>query len=279
MGVTVLWFLEGRPELRVYVEGIGLMGPGLNGWKDSMALLTHPGRWAMAPLCVPDPIQLPAVERRRAGQTVRLSLAVGFEAHANAHRDPSRTGTVFTSSGGDNPLLHMNCEALASPTPELSPTRFHNSVHNAPAGYWGIATQSHESSTSLCAFDASFAVGLLHAAVQVAIDRKAVALIAYDVPYLAPISQLRPITSAFATALLLAPDKTANSMACLDIVRTDSRESVSLSSMDPGLVELSRGVPAARALPLLFAFALATAMTVDMEELPGHRLLIQVFPC
>ncbi len=255
------------------------MGPGLNGWKDSKALLRHAGRWEMAPLCVPDPVQLPAVERRRAGQTVRLSLAVGFEAHVNAQRDPSRTGTVFTSSGSDNPLLHMNCEALASPTPELSPTRFHNSVHNAPAGYWGIATQSREPSISLCAFDASFAVGLLHAAIQVGIDRRVVALIAYDAPYLGPISQSRPITSAFATALLLAPDKTANSIACIDIMRTDGRESASLSSMDPGLLTLSCGIPAARALPLLFALASATAMTVDLEEHPGHRLLIRVFPC
>ncbi|MHB1605082.1 MAG: beta-ketoacyl synthase chain length factor [Leptospirales bacterium] len=255
------------------------MGPGLTGWKDSMPFLTHPGRWRMDPLCVPDPIFLPAVERRRAGQTVRLALAVGFEAHLNAQRDPSRSQTIFTSSGGDTPSLHANCEALLNTAPELSPTRFHNSVHNAPAGYWGIAAQSREASTSLCAFDASFSVGLLHACVHVVVDRRVVALIAYDVPYLEPIAHVRPILSAFATALVLAPEKTDHAIACLDIMRVDGGECAPWPDMDPGLAELSRGIPAARSLPLLVALASEIAVTVDIEELPKHRLVIQVLPC
>ena len=112
--------------MRVYVEGIGLIGPGLNGWKESRPLLTQAGRWRMAPLCIPEPVHLPAVERRRAGETVRLAMAVGLEAHLHAQRDPSLSETVFTSSGADSPSLHANCETLASPSPELSPTRFHN---------------------------------------------------------------------------------------------------------------------------------------------------------
>ena len=265
--------------MRVYVEGVGLLGPGLSGWKDSMPFLTHSDCWRMAPICVPDPISLPVVERRRAGKTVRLALAVGFEAHLNAGRDPSRTETVFTSSGGDTPSLHANCEILAGTTPELSPTRFHNSVHNAPAGYWGIAAQSREASTSLCAFDASFAVGLLHSAVRVVIERRVVALIAYDVPYPEPINHVRPIISEFAMALILAPEKTEHAFACLNIMRVAGGESASFSVMAPGLTELSLGTPAARSLPLLVALASGIAMTVDIEELPEHRLAIQVSPC
>ena len=265
--------------MRAYVEGIGLVGPGLNGWKDSLELLTCAGRWEMAPLRVPDPIQLPPVERRRAAQTVRLALAVGFEAHAHARRDPSGSEMVFTSSGGDNPSLHINCEILAGAAPELSPTRFHNSVHNAPAGYWGIAAQSREAATSLCAFDASFAVGFLHAAVQVAIDRRIVGLIAYDVPHLEPICRVRPIVSAFAMALVLAPDRSDRTLARLDIMRTDGGASAASTLTDPGLAELSSGVPAARSLPLLSALALRREMTVEIAELPEHRLVIEVFPC
>ena len=39
-------------------------------------------------------------------------------------------------------VIHEICEALATDEREVSPTRFHNSVHNASAGYWGIATRS-----------------------------------------------------------------------------------------------------------------------------------------
>lgn len=265
--------------MRIYVEGIGLLGPGLNGWKNSIPLLNDSGSWKMTSLCVPDPVSLPAVERRRAGQAVRLALAVGFEAHANAHRDPSGTETVFTSSGGDSPSLHTNCEALTHATPEMSPTRFHNSVHNAPAGYWGIAAQSREPSTSLCAFDASFAVGLLHSAVHVLIDHRVVALIAYDVPYLEPIDHVRPIISAFATSLLLTHEKTEHAIACLDIMRMAGGKQSWLPAMDPDMTRLSLGTPAGRSLPLLVAIASGDTMTVEIEELPEHRLEIRVSAC
>ncbi|MHB1927013.1 MAG: beta-ketoacyl synthase chain length factor [Leptospirillum sp.] len=265
--------------MRVYVEGIGLLGPGLNGWKNSIPLLKNTGEWKMYPLCVPDPVSLPAVERRRAGQAVRLALAVGFEAHVNAQRDPSGTETVFTSSGGDSPSLHTNCEALAHTNPEVSPTRFHNSVHNAPAGYWGIASRSREPSTSLCAFDASFAVGLLHSTVHVLIDHRVVALIAYDVPYMDPIDHVRPIISAFATSFLLTPEKTEHAIACLDIMRMDGRKRPWLPVMDPDMAKLSLGTPAGRSLPLLIAIASGVTMKVDIEELPGHRLEVEVSAC
>lgn len=279
VAATVPWSLGGRSDMRIYVEGIGLLGPGLNGWTNSIPLLRKSGGWKMTPLCVPDPVSLPAVERRRAGQAVRLALAVGFEAHSNAQRDPSRTETVFTSSGGDSPSLHTNCEALAGATPEVSPTRFHNSVHNAPAGYWGIASQSREPSTSLCAFDASFAVGLLLSAIHVLIDHRLVALIAYDVPYLEPINHVRPIISAFATSLLLVHEKTDHAIACLDIMRMDGEKCSSLPVMDPDMTTLSLGTPAGRSLPLLVAIASGVPMTVEIEELPEHYLEIQVSAC
>src|SRR5205085_5133320 len=111
---------------------------------------------------------LPAAERRRTGAVIRLALTTGLQALANGGLSAAEVMTVFTSSGGDGQVIHEICEALASAHREVSPTRFHNSVHNAPAGYWGIATRSHAASTSLCAFDWSFAAGLLEACAQVA---------------------------------------------------------------------------------------------------------------
>src|SRR6185436_6052055 len=100
---------------------------------------------------------------------------------------------------------------------EISPTRFHNSVHNAAAGYWSIATRSREPSTSLCCYDASFAAGLLESAAQVASDPRQVALISYDEPYPEPLHATRPIASEFGVALILSPEETGGSLAAIDV--------------------------------------------------------------
>jgi 3-oxoacyl-(acyl-carrier-protein) synthase len=152
--------------IEVFVEGIGLRGPGLEGWAASRPILAGAVPFAAAPVILPPPALLPAAERRRAVPPVKLALAVGSEALQQAGRDPSGVATVFTSSGGDGDTVHEILRVLATAEREVSPTRFHNSVHNAPSGYWTIATGSREPSTTLCAHDASFAAGLLEAAVQ-----------------------------------------------------------------------------------------------------------------
>ena len=102
---------------------------------------------------------------------VKLALAAGLEATRQAGADPAQLPAIFTSSGGDGQNCHEICQALASAERQLSPTRFHNSVHNAAAGYWSIATGATPASNALCAYDASFAAGLLEALTQVAIER------------------------------------------------------------------------------------------------------------
>jgi hypothetical protein len=99
------------------------------------------------------PEALPPAERRRTGLPVRLALDVGLQALRASTREPERLATVFTSSCGDGTVIHELCEALDSAERAVSPTRFHNSVHNAPAGYWGIALRARAPSTSLCCFD------------------------------------------------------------------------------------------------------------------------------
>ena len=54
--------------------------------------------------------------------------------------DAATLATVFSASGADGHNCHALCEQLATDDRQLSPTRFHNSVHNAAAGYWSVAT-------------------------------------------------------------------------------------------------------------------------------------------
>ena len=264
--------------MRLYVEGIGLLGPGLDGWSASCAALKGDAAYLSAPTNMRASDMLPAAERRRAGVPIKLALAVGQEAFLHAARDTKTASTVFTSSGGDNDNVHAINSILATAPREVSPTRFHNSVHNAAAGYWCIAAESREPSTSLCAHDASFAAGLLESATQVTVDDAVVALIAYDHPYPEPLNTVRPISAAFGMALILTPYQTDRSFAVLevDFVHGNTNET---TMHDGGLEALRRSVPAARGLPLLAALSGGKDTQIKIAFFDDNHLHIRVTPC
>ena len=191
--------------LAAQIEGIGLLGPGLDGWTGSVALLEGRSKYIPQPTVVPIPDGLPPAERRRLGLVVKLALSVGLQAISRAGVEPDALPAVFASSGGDGQNCHEICQALSLDERMISPTRFHNSVHNAAAGYWSIATRSKAASNALCAFDVSFAAGLLEAVTQVVVDQTRVLLVAYDAQYPPPLFMKRSIPEAFGVAFVLAP--------------------------------------------------------------------------
>jgi hypothetical protein len=209
--------------------------------------------------------------------TVKLALAVGIEAFAQAQREPRETATVFTSSGGDGETIEDILRSLAADQIEVSPTRFHNSVHNAPSGYWSIATKSLEPTTSLCAFDASFTAGLLEAAAQAVVDDRAVALIAYDLPYPEPLNACRAIGSTFAVGLVLSPIPSASAFTALTI-ELCPRTAPDSAMIDPRLEALRLGNPAARSLPLLETLARGDETTLVFEYVHGNAVAISTLP-
>jgi hypothetical protein len=258
--------------MRLAVSGIGLLGPGLNDWAGGAALLRNPAAWRRAATVVPAPQRLPATERRRAGTVVKASIVVADQALAMAEIDAATLPTVFTSSTGDPLNCHLLCEALAAPGRMVSPTRFTNSVHNAPAGYWHIGAASRAASTSLAAFDASFAAGLLEAAVQVNASALPVLLVAADVPYPEPLHAKRSVADSFALALLLAP-----AAAGARVLRLDpSGNAAPTRCVHDGLEDLRRTIPAAQALPLLAALAGDDAAEVAVAGDEGWSLLLTV---
>lgn len=264
--------------MRLYVEGIGLLGPGLDGWAASRTILAGDAPYVGAPINMRASDMLPAAERRRAGVPIKLALAVGQEAFIHAQRDTKTAATVFTSSGGDNDNVHAINSILATAPREVSPTRFHNSVHNAAAGYWCIAAASHEPSTSLCAHDASFVAGLLESATQVIVDDAVVALIAYDHPYPEPLHSKRPIAAPFGMAMIFTPRQSENSFASIEIDFVPGK-SDEANMTDVGLEALRCGIPAASGLPLLAALATGKSTQLSMAYFDTNHLNIRVAPC
>jgi Beta-ketoacyl synthase, N-terminal domain len=257
------------------IHSLGLLGPGLADWSAARAVLNGESPRVAARTVLPPPAVLPPAERRRAGRVIKLALAVGAEALAQAGPDSAldvrALSTVFTSSGGDGDNCHEICLSLASHDRLISPTRFHNSVHNAAAGYWGIAYGCTEASTSLCAGDASFGAGLLEALAQLACGAQAVLLLAYDADY--PPHAKRPIADAFGVALLLTARATGSPLPRLQVSLSDAQAA---TMDDAGLESLRASIPAARSLPLLERLAQRRAGTVLLDYLDTARLAVEV---
>lgn len=262
--------------LTAYIEGIGLLGPGFNSWPDSRAIIGGQQPYRAGKTVLPLPALLPSAERRRSGAIVRLTLATGLEAITAAGLDAASLPTVFSSSGSDGENCHAICEMLASDDRQISPTRFHNSVHNAAAGYWGIATGAMSASTVLGAFDACFGAGLLEALTQIVVDDARVVLLACDTSYPEPLHSARPIPDALGIALVLAPQRSAQALAKITICLTDA----AADRLDDGALEsLRTSIPAARGLPLLRGIALGGDHHVVLDYLDNTRLAVAIASC
>jgi hypothetical protein len=268
--------MSAPPPLTATLRAVGLLGPGLPDWPSAARALAG-GAYTPQPTAIPALLEcLPGAERRRTGMVVRLALTAGLEAISGNAAAAAGLPAVFSSSGGDGLNCHEICEALASPERQISPTRFHNSVHNAAAGYWGIATGATAAANALCAHDASFGAGLIEALTQVQVETTAVLLIAYDAGYPEPMRSVRPIPEAFAVAMLLEPQVWPGALARLAVTAT----AASAARMDDARLEALRaGIPAARCLPLLRQLALGVPGTLVIDYLEDQRLSIEVGRC
>ena len=268
------------PPLTVFVEGIGLLGPGLGNWAQGRGALEGTETYQTARCIVPLPMALPAAERRRAGTVVKVALAVGQEAVMASSLQASALPSVFTSSSGDGLNCHEICSALASSDRLISPTRFHNSVHNAASGYWSISSGAMVSSSVLCAFDGSFAAGLLEAMAQVMLEQTAVLLVAYDTDYPEPLRSVRPVPDTFGVGLVLAPRRSERSLAQWRLASATCLTGAPAQHLEDDALELLRSsIPAARCLPLLRSVAAQSQGEVVLDYLQGLQLAVQVAPC
>jgi Beta-ketoacyl synthase, N-terminal domain len=259
-----------------YIDGIGVLGPGLNNWPHAAEILRGDRPYEPAPTVLPVPAMLPPAERRRTGRVVKLALSVALEATASAGVDAAQVPSVFSSSGSDGHICHEICQALAMPVREVSPTRFSNSVHNVAAGYWSIATGSMMESNVLCAFDASYIAGLLDAMTHVAVDGRAVLFVAYDTEYPPPLHAKRPIPDALGMAMLLTPERTSKSLARIGVALTDETAD---EMQEPGLEALRTAIPAGRSLPLLRLLAAGISGRAVLDYLDVSRAAVQIEPC
>jgi len=236
--------------LRIYVEGMGLWSPQLGDFDALRSLLE--GGSPPPPAARPAAATIPPNERRRAPEGVLLAVEAAGQVVAMSGRDAASLACVFSSSHGDQSITDYMCATLARAPGELSPIRFHNSVHNAPAGYWTIAVGCREPSTAVCAHRASFGAGLLEAASQVLAEQRPVLLVCMDTAGSGPLGEVTGCQQPFACALVLAPAVGASTRARLDIQLSADATPTTLA---PPLEDWRAANASAEALPLLALLA------------------------
>ena len=255
----------------VYINTLSIAAPSLMGLEQATPILSGKEEWVVSEFPKLTPQLLPANERRRVTNLIKLALHVADEANIPGAILPA----VFASSDGDLFITDNICNTLTMNPKHISPIQFHNSVHNAPAGYWAIAAKSPAASTSISTGETTFTSGLLEAVTQVLCQQEDVLYVAYDFPAGAPLDKFINITQAFATAFVLSLNKTDNSYGCiqLDITHDEMDASKCINTSLNTLIESN---PIADSLPLLEALILNSSSTIYLPHLNNSKLKIEV---
>ena len=255
------------------IEGIGVWSPELPNWASAQNILCGNVEAMVDAGARPPAAILPPGERRRAPESVLIALEAAQQAYTMAQREPRDLPHVFGSAYGDLAINDYLCATLARTPREVSPTKFHNSVHNAPAGYWAIATGCHENSSAVSAGDATFGAGLLEVALLAHRESRAALLCVYDVPAVGPLRDVIACRSAFAAALVLAP------WSPRAVARAKLRVGDGATTLAPvpALLHASHaGNPAAASLPLLDALARREPAALRIAISPSLNLHLEI---
>lgn len=264
--------------MQVYLESLSVVAPGLAGWDKSRAILAGDSEYQAGPLLPFSPDILPVNERRRITPTIRIALQAATEALQASNHAPDELLTVFSSNNGDLDISHRICSALSQPEFPVSPTDFHNSVHNAPAGYWAIGSQCHLPSTSISAGRSSFAAGLLEAVTQALCYPQPVLLVCYELPTPDSLSGLWNVDQPFAVGLLVQKSQSSNSLGKLSLKLTDAGNT-GIEIRNETLRSLLNENSAAQSLPLLEIIATGKADRCGISYLDNRQLMVEFSPC
>lgn len=231
--------------------GYGAWGHGFENWSDLKNIINGKGaNEAMA--ASPKPEIIPANERRRAPLPVKLAVESSWQATQDAGIDPKELSCVFVSGLGDTQLTDYMCKVLATDEKQLSPTKFHNSVHNAAAGYWTISTSCMKAANSVAGYNQSVSLTLLEGITQCIADKSPLLLTFFDAPVSLVLKSLLKNEASFSFSIVIAPNDSQYEGLQLEteIIQAESNWPA-LNIENDMLNTAYQNNPVARLLPLL----------------------------
>ena len=256
-----------------FVHGVALWAPRLPGWPVAAEVLRGAAPAPDQPAPRPAPALLAPTERRRAPATVAIALEVAARACESAGADPQALASVFACTEGDLAISDYMSETLARTPTLISPTRFHNSVHNAAAGYWSIGTGSVQPYTALTAHRYTFGAGLLEALVQAETSGRPVLLAAYDIEARGPLATMATSRGILGAGVVVSPEPGAAQCARM---RWRTARGTEPTAALPRNAQLVAGNAMEACLPFFEAIAVAEPRTVRIGISPSMLLDVEL---
>ena len=271
--------------MRIGIRALGVLAAGLAGWNEACRVLTGQAPFVAHEVRPAPSPRLGAAERRRLNANSAWALAVASEAlDGVADGERGDIASVFATADGDGDTLMQSLAALSAPAPVLSPTLFHNSVFNAPAGYVSIAHHLTGASTTLCAAASTFATALFESHDQLAAGAQRVLLVLVDTAFPAALASLRASSPSFACAMLLeraderAPAPHGTWSLAGDAAADQRAEAIAPAAPAASPVEAFFGADTvAAALPLLTAIARRSTIVLPLAG-SGAALWLRYAP-
>lgn len=264
--------------MKIQILSIGLTAPGLVSFAEFRSMLQkNQSPDTSQPLEKYSPTFLPPNERRRTTATIKLALKTAEEALSQFQQRYSPTTknlpVLFVSKDGDTLISAKMCQAVSDKEPMISPTQFHNSVHNAPAGYWMIGQQNQAPASAISAGEFAIANGLLEASLQSQAYQQPVLMVVYDLPLdeLMPTKTGKSNNKPFAFAMVVEASGTYSDSDYPRLNLSFNQQAVENLAHNP-----YSGLPAAEAYPLLEALALCKTETTKMHFALNQHNFMQV---
>jgi hypothetical protein len=166
--------------IKLTIKSIGVLTASIDNYEQAINFLQNNGNFAdlatkkinLKPIDI-----LPRNERRRADTHIKIAINTALQ-----HNNIKNTQIIFASCDGDTNISHKLCQAISSVDNKfISPADFHNSVHNAPSGYFSIAIKSHSPINSISTgYHNMFTTTLMEAAIKVQLYQKPVLNVLFD---------------------------------------------------------------------------------------------------
>lgn len=261
-------------ELTCYIQAVEVCTPGMMNWQMAKDIFLGHQLYQCTEAVVPCTNMLPARENRRASSTIHLSLHIAEKLQQQAQIEANTWRSVLASSDGDMDIFHYLSQTLSQTEPAISPTLFHQSLHNSAAGCLHIAAKSQQASVSISAGNDTFSAGLLTSMIEVCTASLPVLFVAYNMTSPPPMNVHNPMLTWFGSGFIFTPEQGAASIAKLTCSLVDKQDETILSL--PSLNDLRLGNPIARCLPLLEHLAHQGCHSLYLNYLDQQSLKIQI---
>jgi len=262
----------------MFIQSIGVAGSHFKTWKELQAVFNGTNALSDEPSEIFKTTILKPNEARRTSVTIKMVLQAAEETLSQSAFTANQLFSVFISSDGDPNILQSICQELATEDKFISPTQFHNSVHNAPAGYWSIGHQAMKGANSLACGDSSLAGGLVEASSLLDAGEDAILLVCFDLKSPSPLNSARAINYSLAHSMIITQDQQAESICAVDFDIKSNADDVSIMQ-NAALSDYCNDSPASRGLPFLEALASPEAKNIVLHYSSSLVLDLNMFPC